>query len=220
MSKNLFLLLILTITTCNNSAFAMAEDDILKNLDEIHKDPKNSSTMLGSLVSNIRGMFGPKKQNSIAQELFVNQELSVKKELLVKEDGSSDRNGAKDKNQELSVKGDDWCGTKTGQIRNKAKTLFGISFDKRELMYFGASAVVLITLGGVVYVICKNEYTKKWTLEKVSQDMQKFAGEHKTAVTSTVVAAIVTAIALLYAKKQGITFESASSWVMNGNSVK
>jgi len=95
----------------------------------------------------------------------------------------------------------------TGEVLG---TLFGVSFDKKMLLYFGVGAVALITIGGVTYVLYKNG-----TLKKVGVNMQQFIQTHKVGVASTITVAIALSFAGICAKKYGVTFEQAYGWITN-----
>lgn len=70
---------------------------------------------------------------------------------------------------------------------------FGISFDKNQLMYFGAGAVAIIIICGVTYVLYKNG-----TLKKISC----YISEHKIAVSTTITALCVFALTGMYYVQQ------------------
>ena len=88
-------------------------------------------------------------------------------------------------------------------IQNKVELfkIFGISCDKKQLMYFGTGAIAIITICGVVaYVLYKDRTYKK---------VGKYIGEHKFAVSGAISAVCTFVIVGIYAKQQGITLQSA-----------
>lgn len=90
--------------------------------------------------------------------------------------------------------------------KESASKLFGISFDKKQLIGFGVGAVALIVICGVTYVLYKNG-----TLKKAGDYIGDLVVEHKFAVGSGISAVCAIVLTGIYAKQQGMTLQN--NWI-------
>lgn len=181
MSKKFFLILVLTVTA--NSHYIRAAE-ICDITDEMNRS--GNSSMLSGIIDSVSNLTRlGRKQNANRIIEIGTQETPVVE------------------TTETQIVFHEEHHTK--EMSNQAKTLFGISFDKKQLLPFGIGAIAIIIICDVAYVLYKNNKNKYgWTLEKVNQDVKQFVIQHKTVLTSAVIATIVAAIAASYAKKHGI----------------
>lgn len=138
------------------------------------------------------------------------QNISEKSETILEKEvsGNTTESLSQQTTIQASVVTTQATGQEGAQKEEAPAAFFGITYDRETLLYFGAGAVALITVGGITYVLYKNG-----TLKKVGKELQKFVHEHKVGVATATLVTICAVVAGIYAKQQGVTFEQAYNWV-------
>jgi len=172
----------------------------------INADPEVPNVQDKKEIAEIRpGDLLPEPTNVEKQSERVESEVSTSSEVLASNAQNMQEDQTLEPEDEILTSNQEETSTDTENKAEELSTLFGISFDKKQLMYYGAGAFALITICGVVaYVLYKDGTYKK---------VGDYIHEHKFAVSSAIGAVCILAIAGIYAKQQGITLQSTGNWI-------